>query len=79
MPSIKFKGFSEYHSRNIVSVTFSDTFEKTKFEVNFNMQYRSGTVQAEPDRNNNLTVNITYTDEVSEEKLREVINALLQK
>lgn len=76
MPIIKFKGFSPYHERKVCSITFLTEYDRVKFETNFNGNFSGPQVMAELEQNS-LTVNITYTNEVSDNEIRHVVNKLL--
>jgi len=75
MPDITFRGYSKYHDRNVCSVSFNNEFENIRFQGAFNSKYRAANVQAEPSGSKTIT-NIVYTNEITEEQIRNVIRDL---
>lgn len=74
---VKYHGFSSKHGRNLCSITFNDEAEKVTFHFAFNGGYSNSMVEAQPEPTDKLTLNIVYTDEIDENKLKTVVNQLI--
>lgn len=77
MARVKYHGFSSKHGRNLCSITFNEEAEKVTFQFAFNGNFSNPRVVAQPEPTDNLTVNILYTDEIDENKLKVVVNQLI--
>lgn len=79
MVDISYIGFESYSQRYCYKIKFNNEFDRGKFEINFNMNFRGKGVQAEIDKSQIYTEKVVFTDEMYKDKIRSIIEGMLWK
>ena len=69
MRNVDFKGFSQYHQRDLFEVSFDTLREAATFEGTFNLNRGSHMLEANRDKYNECLVNVVFSSDMSEQQV----------